>query len=243
VIWSLTESTFTKYSASGAYHWSKLDGKGLAAYHARLHSRYGWFVAKASQAKPGPIVDVGCGDAALTHLLATATGQRTFGVEPEEAGVALAERVLAEHGSTASVVQGSGDRIPLEDGFAEVVSLCEVIEHLPEPQAVLSEIARVLKPGGTLLVSTPLAQEELADPFHVREYTPGELGSELESPFTDVSVSVAEPGFLVDLYATRLGRRAVNAFAMRGLDPFSRVSEPSDRRDGFRQLYATGSKP
>ena len=48
------------------------------------------------------------------------------------------------------------DRFPYEDGYFSTVLCCELIEHLPtDPMHMMSEINRVLKPGGTLVLTTP----------------------------------------------------------------------------------------
>jgi SAM-dependent methyltransferase len=45
--------------------------------------------------------------------------------------------------------------LPLADGSVDLVLSLELVEHVPEPAAVLAEIARVLKPGGTVILSVP----------------------------------------------------------------------------------------
>lgn len=52
-------------------------------------------------------------------------------------------------------IVGDGRSMPLADASIDVVLITQVLEHIPEPLAVLSEIRRVLKPGGTLLLSVP----------------------------------------------------------------------------------------
>jgi SAM-dependent methyltransferase len=99
------------------------------------------------------------------------------------------------------------ERFPFSDGAFDVVLFCEVLEHLLEdPFFTLREIQRVLKPGGTLIVTTPnvirlenvarlLAGENIYDPYsgygpygrHNREYTLKELRLLLE-----------HAGFIVD---------------------------------------------
>lgn len=235
--------SFPKYSSGGSYHWGKLSGRGLRTYHARLHTRYGWFVAHALTRAPHLIVDVGCGDAALTHLLADATGARVVGVEPEQDGVDNARRALRNVGSTAEVVQGTGSSLPVATGAATVVVMCEVIEHLEDCEAVLGEVVRVLSQDGQLLVSTPHGQETPADPLHVHEFRARELEDLLKRFFTDVELAVAEPSRLVDAYATRLGRVAVNAASLLGGNPFSVLRPPTPARRMWRQLYARSSHP
>jgi SAM-dependent methyltransferase len=47
--------------------------------------------------------------------------------------------------------------LPLTEGSADLVVALELLEHVPKPEAVLSEVTRVLKPGGTAIISVPSA--------------------------------------------------------------------------------------
>jgi ubiquinone/menaquinone biosynthesis C-methylase UbiE len=63
--------------------------------------------------------------------------------------------------------------LPVPNERFDVVLCTEVLEHVPEPIAAVREMARVLKPGGLLLVSSPLGSELHQDPFHYYGgYTP-----------------------------------------------------------------------
>lgn len=62
-------------------------------------------------------------------------------------------------------------QIPVEDHRYSVVLLSQVLEHLPEPVRVLTEMRRVLKPGGTIWASTPLFYEEHDTPYDFYRYT------------------------------------------------------------------------
>jgi SAM-dependent methyltransferase len=234
---------FSKYEQGGAYHWGKLAGRGLRSYHARLWARYGWFVDEARRAHGGLIVDVGCGDAALTHLLEQATQRDVMGVEPEPAGVGVANAALSAVRSSARVVIGSGGALPVEDGTASVVVLCEVLEHVEDPERVLAEAARVLLPDGVLLLSTPQRQEhEELPPFHIREYGHSELAAVCRRFFSAVTVQVSEPPWLLQAYATRPGRALANALALAGFNLFAMFREAS-ARPRWRQLYAVAHEP
>ena len=61
--------------------------------------------------------------------------------------------------------------IPVEDNRFDAVLFNQVMEHLPEPRAVLRELHRVLKPGGRLIYSAPLFYEEHEKPYDFYRYT------------------------------------------------------------------------
>ncbi|HLI25851.1 MAG TPA: class I SAM-dependent methyltransferase [Chloroflexota bacterium] len=106
----------------------------------------------ASVSLPRPLLDVGCGDghfAALVHD------------EPVDAGIdpnlAAAREAVARR-AYRRVVVASGTRLPFADhDFASVMSNC-VLEHIPDLDGALREIARVLRPGGVLVCSVPSQQ-------------------------------------------------------------------------------------
>ena len=61
------------------------------------------------------------------------------------------------------------------DSFDWIVSF-QVIEHIPDDKRFLEEIRRVLKPGGSVLFTTPNKKQSLSrNPFHIREYTVAEM--------------------------------------------------------------------
>lgn len=61
--------------------------------------------------------------------------------------------------------------IPVEDARFDMVICTQVIEHVPDPTAVLTELHRVLKPGGMLYLTTPLFFAEHHAPFDFYRYT------------------------------------------------------------------------
>jgi len=61
--------------------------------------------------------------------------------------------------------------IPVADDRYDLVLFSQVLEHIPEPAAVLAELHRVLKPGGRIWASAPLFYEEHEQPFDFYRYT------------------------------------------------------------------------
>jgi 2-polyprenyl-6-hydroxyphenyl methylase/3-demethylubiquinone-9 3-methyltransferase len=128
-------------------HWWRPGGR-FAARHWLAASR-GDLVPPA----PGPgadgraplLVDVGCGGGLLAGHV---TGYRHVGVDL----VGSALRTAAAHG--VPPVAGDAARLPLRDGAADVVAAGEIFEHVTDLDAVVAEVARVLRPGGTVVFDT-----------------------------------------------------------------------------------------
>lgn len=69
----------------------------------------------------------------------------------------------------------SAEQIPCADSSFDMVLLAEVLEHLSEPEIVLEEIARVVKPGGQLVITVPFLYGVHADPDDYQRWTPSAL--------------------------------------------------------------------
>jgi SAM-dependent methyltransferase len=87
-----------------------------------------------------------------------------------------------------------GRKIPFDDLSFDLVVSFQVIEHLEDTGAYLTEIARVLRPSGVALFTTPNAAIRLDrdmkpwNEFHVREYRAAELAESLKAVFPEVDV-------------------------------------------------------
>jgi SAM-dependent methyltransferase len=98
------------------------------------------------------IVDVGCGDGAATAEAVQANpGHQVVGLDWSADGLKQAR------GLGLTVVRASVEPpgLPVRAGAADVVIMSEIIEHLVDTDSALDEVCRVLKPGGSLLLSTP----------------------------------------------------------------------------------------
>jgi 2-polyprenyl-3-methyl-5-hydroxy-6-metoxy-1,4-benzoquinol methylase len=96
-------------------------------------------------------LDLGCGEGVFTAVLARA-GADVVGADVAETALARAER--AHPGLRFMLVSDVGP-LPFADGGFELVWASEVIEHVADTARWLSEVRRVLAPGGRLLLTTP----------------------------------------------------------------------------------------
>ena len=127
----------------------------------------------------GRVLDLGCG---VGHSFSELAPRESVGLDLDPGAVEGQER--------ETVVADMRD-IPFPDGsFASVLSV-QSIEHVPEPERVLAEVARVLEPEGVAVFVTPnrltfARPDEIIDPYHYAEYDAGELRDACERFFADV---------------------------------------------------------
>ncbi|MBJ6726284.1 3-demethylubiquinone-9 3-O-methyltransferase [Geomonas sp. Red875] len=98
-------------------------------------------------------LEVGCGGGILCEEIAR-MGFATTGIDPAAASIAVASRHAAGAGLAIDYLRGSGERLPFADGAFDAVFCCDVLEHVRDLPAVISEIGRVLKPGGIFCYDT-----------------------------------------------------------------------------------------
>ena len=101
-------------------------------------------------------LDAGCGTGTLTRWLAT-QGCRVVGVDAASEMLAAARSAAAENYSDrlSFVRVLTIARLAIEDRSLDGILCSSVLEYVPDPSACLTEFARVLKPGGILVVSVP----------------------------------------------------------------------------------------
>ena len=152
-------------------------------------------------AGPAVIIDVGCGDGSA---LAVAAGQNPA---HRFAGIDWSSDALRRaRGLGLTVLRGAvAPALPVADGAADVVIMSELIEHLVDPDGAIAEVRRVLRPGGSLLLSTP----NLA-----AWYNRGLLAAGVQPVFSEVSLRAVfgRPGHVVAGHLRLFTRRALTGF-------------------------------
>jgi SAM-dependent methyltransferase len=135
--------------------------------------------AFADSLAPGTqVVDLGAGDGPYRELFGhVAYTTVDWGNSPHEDAVAV------------DVQASLTDPLPFADGAFDAAMLTQVLEHVPEPSAVVGEVHRILRPGGRLLVTVPYIWEEHERPYDFWRYSTAGLRFVLESAgFTDVAI-------------------------------------------------------
>jgi len=98
-------------------------------------------------------LEVGSGGGILTEEICK-MGFTTTGIDPAEGSVITATNHAKAGGLNIKYDQGSGENLPYAEGSFDCVFCCDVLEHVQDLPKVISEISRVLKPGGVFFYDT-----------------------------------------------------------------------------------------
>jgi SAM-dependent methyltransferase len=134
------------------------------------------------------VLDAGCGEGYGTDRL-TAIAAEVTGVDLEEPVIRrAASRYPRARFDAANLVS-----LPYADAAFDAVVSLQVIEHLHSPQDFLAECARVLAPGGVLIISTPnrltFSPDGMRNPFHTFEFSPEELRATIAQQLSSVELA------------------------------------------------------
>ena len=181
----------------------------------------------------GTVVDLGCGMKPYQSWLGT-RAERWVGFDLP----------ASYSGRPKADAFAAGGAVPLRTGSADCVLCTQVIEHVPRPADVVAEAARILKPGGALLVSAPQAQwlhEEPHDYYRYTKYGLMELAK--SAGLRPVSVvqfggAIALVGLILSSHVPMLGARERSPWwhVRRSLQAV--IQWTTERLD--RVLYAAG---
>jgi len=93
------------------------------------------------------LVDIGCGrDAPFLHSFSSCV-KKAYGIDLE-----VSETIVD---GNIEIVNGNAEAIPLPDNSVDIITFINVVEHLRNPEKVFTECKRILKPGGSIGLTTP----------------------------------------------------------------------------------------
>jgi len=127
----------------------------------------GWFNGKTGALFDGvvikkgdKVVDIGCGEGAYIRFCSARGADVTFVDIDEDKVRTLEKRLKTEAKGKVKGIVSNSDPIPLDDGCADFVICTEVIEHVPDPQAFLSELVRLGHKDTTYIITVPDGRSE-----------------------------------------------------------------------------------
>lgn len=196
----MRQNFYSEYYAVEDKHWWFIGRRRVLL---RLLDLY--FRPPSSQ--PREILDVGCGTGTMLQYL-TRYGS-AMGVDADENAVSFCKQRGVDN-----VELFDGHRLPFPDESFNLVTMFDVLEHIEDDRSAVMEVFRVLKPGGTFMLTVPAyaflwgPQDEIS--LHKRRYVATELRWRIsEQSFKIVKLSYFNTFLFPGIAAIRLLRRLV----------------------------------
>jgi len=95
------------------------------------------------------VLDLGCQQGHVTEIL-VGKWERVFAIDISPEYLGLVTSLLK-----VPVVQADAEKLPFPEETFDLVVMTEILEHLPDPEQALSEVFKIVKPGGAVILSTP----------------------------------------------------------------------------------------
>ena len=137
---TVTGNTYDKYGSN-----NPVVKRLMAGFERTLDELF-------AQAAPRTVLDVGCGEGVLTHKWAQRLEGRIVGIDLEDPAI-QAEWAKRQAPNLSYRVM-KAESLPFEEGEFDLAAAIEVLEHVPDPEHTVAQMARVAR-GGHLLVSVP----------------------------------------------------------------------------------------
>ena len=130
--------------------WQFEKGAQTIAFYTKRYSQAEMFQGKT-------VVDIGCGAAGKSLYYASCGAEKVIGVEILEKYRAEAEKLAADLNlaDKFEFVCADAARLPFEEGSIDTIIMNDAMEHVDNPEAVLTECLRVIKKGGRIFINFP----------------------------------------------------------------------------------------
>ena len=185
------------------------------------------WVTRETSALTGFVLNAGCGEDTRRF------GRRTVRLDAFAPGV--------------DVRADFAERLPFRNDSFDAVICTEVMEHVPDYRRLLGEVARVLKPSGTVVLSVPFVFQYHPDPIDLIRLTPAGLSAEMVRAGFDVDCSGGLGNRLVAFLLLLEGSNVISKIIVRVivivLSPFIANIEARDAWSGWSaNAVAVGHK-
>jgi 2-polyprenyl-6-hydroxyphenyl methylase/3-demethylubiquinone-9 3-methyltransferase len=148
----MSQTDRTIYDTFGPRWWAGTS-RWLRTLHNLVPARFEYFDTLISQWGGKVVLDIGCGGGFMAEALAR-RGAVVIGVDPSREAIEAAREHAGAQGLAIDYRTGVGERLPIEAGSVDVVVCVDVLEHVDDLNVVISEVRRVLRPGGLFLFDT-----------------------------------------------------------------------------------------
>ena len=135
-----------------AEHWWDGSQRWLRTLQNLVPARLKYF-DRVSNWSGRNVLDLGCGGGFMSEALAT-RGAIVTGIDPAEKAIAIAQHHADSQNLSIRYFVGMGEKLPVVDASMDYVVCVDVLEHVADLGKVISEVCRVLRPGGIFLFDT-----------------------------------------------------------------------------------------
>lgn len=111
----------------------------------------------SSKRKNIKILDLGCGDGQFLEMLQKKGFNNLYGLDISLTRVKRARQLTGL--DAKRIKKGFAEKTPFQSGFFDIIICSEVIEHVKNPEEIVSEIHRLLKKGGFFILATPIEEK------------------------------------------------------------------------------------
>lgn len=191
-----------EYTASFGFEWTKIDG--FVGKEVLSHGHlFGRFLLPSNYMNGKIIADVGCGNGRIGRLIAPTAG-KYIGLDMSVAIEAFPTYI--ENFNNVTLIRASATDLPLENNSVDISICWGVLHHTDMPEKALSELVRITKPGGNILIFVYSPQYESRRNFNqlVREIPPMETFDLVEKTSDEIDAWCEVDEFFGGIVANHL---------------------------------------
>lgn len=238
-----TDYGFDKYKTKGGYHWDRISKnpfKRIPYLYERYMVALSLLRINLNSLDNKKILDDGCGDGALTYLIAQ-DGADMTGLDLSPDAINIAKQKIKRKKLNINFLCGNSFNLPFSENYFDAVISLEVIEHIIEPADFLKEIYRVLKPGGVVVLSTPVRfTKEPQSKYHYNEWFSEDFSELIKSVFQNCMIYKSHNIFVKKLLDFNIIKYIYNVFSL--ITRVKYLGRTFEQGDSFLLQYAVAKK-